>query len=430
MTSGRADADESILRRAAWRIGMQTAAAVSIVVIGLAAIAVLVVLGSQHEANDRLINMDIARADDVTDPPAGVWLVIQHDGHQVATADLPAGLPDQAQIDAVASDRVTRLADFTAAHQEYRVKTTATSDGRVIQLLLDLTTDNAERDRLLAAFAVSGIAGLPLSAAIGFWLARRAVAPLAAALALQRRFVADAGHELRTPLTLLSTRAQLVQRALGVTMASPDVDGLVADARHLADILDELLLAAGPRDRPADELVRLPELVSQATDSARPRADELGLALTCHTLGEPSPVLGARAGLRRALTALLDNAIRHADGEVRVTVRSIGRDTVVDVADDGPGIAPDMESRMFERFVTSPSDVKPGVRRRYGLGLALVSEVAARHGGSVSVVRTGRSGATLRLRLPAAPRPNRRDDKPAQPRAAKVATPDDQQASG
>jgi two-component system OmpR family sensor kinase len=405
MTGDRADADESILRRAAWRIGLQTAAAVAIVVIGLGAIAVLVVLGSQHQANDRLINMDIARADDVTDPPAGVWLVIQRDGHQVATADLPPGLPDQAQIDAVAADDVTRQIDLTAAHRQYRVKTTATTDGRVIQLLLDLTADHAERDRLLAAFAISGIAGLPLSAGIGFWLARRAVAPLAAALALQRRFVADAGHELRTPLTLLSTRAQLVRRALGVAAVSPHVDGLVADARHLADILDELLLAADPRDRPADELVGLPELVSQATDSARPRADELGVTLTCQTLGEPSPVLGARAGLRRAFTALLDNAIRHADGEVRVTVRSIGRDMVVDVADDGPGIAPDIESRMFERFATSPSDAKPGMRRRYGLGLALVSEVAARHAGSVSVIDAQRPGATLRLRLPAAPRP-------------------------
>jgi signal transduction histidine kinase len=361
------------------------------------------VLGSQHEANDRLINMDIARADDVTDPPAGVWLVLRQGGHQVATADLPPGLPDQAQLDAVAVDRVTRLADFTAAGREYRVKTAARPDGGVIQLLLDLSADDAQRDRLLAAFAVSGIAGLPLSAGVGFWLARRAVAPLAAALALQRRFVADAGHELRTPLTLLSTRAQLVQRALGPAAASPDVDGLVADAHHLADILDELLLAADPRGRPDDEPVHLPELVGQATDSARPRAAELGVTLTWHTEGEPAPVLGARAGLHRALTALLDNAIRHAGGEVVVTVGANGPDTVVDVADDGPGIAPDMESRMFERFATSPSDTRPGARRRYGLGLALVSEVATRHGGSVSVLHTGRAGTTLRLRLPTAP---------------------------
>jgi two-component system OmpR family sensor kinase len=405
MTSGRASADEQILRRTAWRIGLQTAAAVAIVVIGLAAVAVLVVLGSQHQANDQLINMDAARADDVTDPPAGVWLVIRRDGHQVETPGLPPGLPDQRQIDAVTADRVTRSADVTVGRQEYRVRTTVMPNGSVLQLLLDLSADRAERDRLLTAFAVSGIAGLPLSAGVGCWQARRAVAPLATALALQRRFVADAGHELRTPLTLLSTRAQLIQRTLSVASASSDVDGLVADARHLADILDELLLAADPRDRPAAELVRLPELVGQATDSARPLADGLGVTLACETTGEPAPVLGAHAGLRRALTALLDNAIRHADSEVLVTVGSIGRDVVVDVADDGPGIAPDVESTMFERFATSPSDARPGVRRRYGLGLALVSEVAARHGGSVSVVHTGRSGATLRLRLPSAPGP-------------------------
>ncbi len=430
MTSGRAGADEWILRRTAWRIGLQTAVSVAIVVVGLAAVAVLVVLGSQHQADDRLINMDIARVDDVTDPPAGVWLVIEQHGHQVATADLPPGLPDQPQIDAVLVDRVTRLVDLTAGQREYRVKTAAMPNGSVIQLLLDLTADHAERDRLLAAFAVSGIAGLPLSAGIGFWLARRSVAPLAAALALQRRFVADAGHELRTPLTLLSTRAQLVRRVLGVATNTSDLDALVADARHLADILDDLLLAADPRDQPANELVRLPGLVGQAMDSARPLADELGVTLTCETVGEPSPVLAARAALRRAMTALLDNAIRHADGEVLVTVSSTGRDMVVDVADDGPGIAPDIESTMFQRFATSPSDALPGVRRRYGLGLALVSEVAARHSGSLSVVHTGRSGATLRLRLPAAPRPDRRDGTPPQPLAAEVATRDGDDHAG
>ena len=108
--------------------------------------------------------------------------------------------------------------------------------------------------------------------------------------------------------------------------------------------------------------------------------------------------------MRRAVTALLDNAIRHAASEVRVTTSAVGGEVVVDVADDGPGIAPELASTVFTRFATSRDEDSPGGRRRYGLGLALVSDIAARHGGSVSVLDNGHPGATMRIRLPARPR--------------------------
>jgi signal transduction histidine kinase len=227
---------------------------------------------------------------------------------------------------------------------------------------------------------------------------------MAEALALQRRFVADAGHELRTPLTLLSTRAQLVRRLLtqdtDPDLVRSDVDGLVRDAHHLADILDDLLLAADPRESAGGELVQLAVVAAQAVDSARPLAEERGVTLECVVRTEPPRVVGAPASLRRAVIALLDNAIRHAGGSVRLTVGVGGHDAVVDVTDDGPGLDPDLVPTLFARFATSPTGSRPGGRRRYGLGLALVSEIVARHGGSVTVVDTGRPGATFRLRLP------------------------------
>jgi two-component system OmpR family sensor kinase len=275
----------------------------------------------------------------------------------------------------------------------------------VIQALLDLSADHAERDRLVEACLICGAVGLLVSVAVGAWLGRRAVAPLTEALTLQRRFVADAGHELRTPLTLLSTRAQLVSQdlAAGVdaTSMKSDVDGLVADARHLTDILDDLLVAADPRET-QDDVVVLPALVAQIVESGRPSAEKLGVVLTWTSEDQPPLVHGNRASLRRAVTALLDNAVRHADAAVEVSIRQLGRDVVVDVVDDGPGIAPDVRTTLFDRFTSSKSDEAAGApSRRYGLGLALVSEVATQHGGAVSVVDTGRRGATLRLRLPA-----------------------------
>jgi signal transduction histidine kinase len=165
-----------------------------------------------------------------------------------------------------------------------------------------------------------------------------------------------------------------------------------------------MLLAADPRETAADELVKLPMVVAEAVESARPLAQERGVRLSVGVVAEPPPVAGGRAALRRAVTALLDNAIRHAAGEVRVSTSSAGGDVLVDVADDGPGVAPEMASTLFTRFATSRAADDPGVRRRYGLGLALVSDIAARHGGSVSVLQDGQPGATMRIRLPARPR--------------------------
>jgi two-component system OmpR family sensor kinase len=397
--------DELTLRWATWRISRQIAAAVTVVVFGLVAVAFLVVLHSQHQADDQLLDRAIAEADDVTDPPAGVWLVIRHGAGRIATPGMPGGLPDLGAIDRVAAGGTAMTTDFTAHGREYRVRTQLMGAGEVIQALLDLSADRAERDRLVEACLICGAVGLLVSVVVGAWLGRRAVAPLTEALTLQRRFVADAGHELRTPLTLLSTRAQLVSQDLeaGVdaTSMKSDVDGLVADARHLADILDDLLVAADPRET-QDVVVVLPALVAQIVESGRPSVEKLGVVLTWTSEDQPPPVRGNRASLRRAVTALLDNAVRHADAAVEVSIRQLGRDVVVDVVDDGPGIAPDVRTTLFDRFTSSKSDEAAGApSRRYGLGLALVSEVAAQHGGAVSVVDTGRRGATLRLRLPA-----------------------------
>lgn len=407
MTSLAGAGDDAMLRRATRRISLEIAAVVTVVVFGLVAVAFVVVHDSQRDANKQLLSTAIAEADDVTDPPVGMWLVIRHGTVQEETRGMPAGLPDQRMLNDARAGRSTGATHVTSHGREYLIQTVAMAHGRVVQGLLDLTADHAEQALLVEACLVCGLVGLVVSVGVGMGLGHRAVAPLTEALALQRRFVADASHELRTPLTLLSTRAQLVNRCLKIdtdkTLMASDVEGLVADARHLADILDDLLVAADPRGVTGDDIVTLPDLVAQIVESLRPLAEQRGVMVTCVSDDRLPPVVGNRPSLRRAVTALLDNATRHAGTSVRVSVRRLGKDVLVDVADDGPGIAPATRTTMFERFAGSASDDGSGTRH-YGLGLALVSEVAGKHGGSVSVVDTGRAGATLRLRLPASRR--------------------------
>ncbi|WP_084532410.1 sensor histidine kinase [Nocardia miyunensis] len=398
MRRRRADsADARLIRGTMLRIGLQSAAAVLVTVVLLSAAAILVVLHTQHDDQNTLLGTAIAQADDVTDPPAGTWLVLRRDGRTQASPGLPPGLPDHEALDQVQVDGISRTADIHAHLREYRVRTERHSD-EVVQAAMDLSQAHRERSRLVEALLVTGGAGLVLAALTGAWVARRAVTPLVGALALQRRFVADAGHELRTPLTLLSTRAQMLRRRLRGHPAEPDVDGLVTDASQLAAILDDLLLAADPRQEVPRQPVDLTELLREAVAAAQPTAEEKGVQLDL--ADQPVRVRGFDAGLRRAINALLDNGIRHAHSLVEVTLQRHGHQVRIDVTDDGPGIDAEILPTLFTRFASAPTETAPGQRRRYGLGLSLVSEIAARHGGSVSARNGGHGGATLSMQLP------------------------------
>ena len=196
----------------------------------------------------------------------------------------------------------------------------------------------------------------------------------------ERRFLADASHELRTPLTALLGNVDYLARH------GPDghvLDEVVADARRLARLADDLLAlsreeAAG---RPS-ELVRLDEL-ARAAASGRVRADAPG----------PVTVRADRAALERALANLIRNAELYGPpgGAIEVTAEQEDGLARLSVADEGAGLAPEDAELAFGRFWRGAHG-EPGS----GLGLAIVRATAERHGG-----RAYASGARFTIELPA-----------------------------
>lgn len=223
------------------------------------------------------------------------------------------------------------------------------------------------------------------------------LARLERAIDRQHRFVADASHELRSPLTGL--RAQLE-----VALCHPqDEDwpqvarAALADADRLQRIIGDLLaLARLDADTlPAREPV---ELGRFAEEEARRRPRRVPVQVSADA-GE-TLVIGDRVHLGRLLTNLLDNAARHAESEVRIVVSSDDDEAVVEIIDDGEGIAPADRERVFQRFTR----LSAGQRRDAGgtgLGLPIARDIATAHGGSL-VVGDSPRGARLVLRLPRA----------------------------
>jgi len=229
------------------------------------------------------------------------------------------------------------------------------------------------------------------------------LARLDAAFAAQRQFVADASHELRNPLAIIRTNVDV---ALADPHPSPD------DLRHtiivvkrasdrMARLVDDLL-ALARRQEPTfeHEPVDLGAAVAEASDDfvvpAAARRIVLDRAITPGVV-----VVGDRDALKRAVANLLENAVRLAPegSRIRLAVGSEGDGAWIAVADEGPGIAPEDQEHVFDRFWRADK-ARSRADGGTGLGLAIVRQIAESHGGRVRLHSKVGVGSSFVLWLP------------------------------
>lgn len=266
--------------------------------------------------------------------------------------------------------------------------------------------DDGEIDPLVLATAVLL---LPV-AAVSSWLwSGRAVRPVARSLTLQRHLIEETSHELRTPLSILTTNAEVL-----LADPAPTLDGYrrglersAEVAARMGRVIETLLVDARGRTRVIDrDPVDLVRLVRTAVDTHGPVAAGAGVAIEVVATGSVRAKVDPPT-VERAVSNLVANGVRHgpAGSTVVVEVASIDADRVeISVTDRGPGIAPEDQAAIFERYWRGqpaageddqPNEGADGA----GLGLAIVRQVAVAHGGSVSVESPVADGRGTRLRL-------------------------------
>jgi signal transduction histidine kinase len=313
------------------------------------------------------------------------------------------------------------------------------SAASVVVVGQSLDDRNVALSGLVTSFAVGGPLAILLASAIGYALATAGMAPVeamrrrAAGVSLtagerlplpaahdevrrlgetlndmldrlrrsferERRFVADASHELRTPVAVLKTE---LEGALRTGAYGPPVrDALVAaveECDHLAQLAEDLLTIARAGEghlpvrrealaaRPVLEGVR-ERFADRAGQRDRRIRIEGAVDLKVHA---------DRMRLHQALGNLVDNALRHGEGDVVLSARRAAGGVELDASDDGPGFEPAIAGRAFERFARGD---EARTRGGTGLGLAIVRAVAEAHGGRATIVPAG--GATVRIWLP------------------------------
>jgi two-component system sensor histidine kinase MprB len=359
-----------------------------------------------------------------------------------ATQDRPFAIPLKSGPElAVAQDKSqSSIRTLRVAGVEYRVAAVQSGPGEAIVLARSMAETTMTLEHLGVVLLSVGVAGIALAAIAGLIVARTGLRPverlttateniartgeltpidihsddelgrlassfmsmlvaLDVSRSRQRQLVADAGHELRTPLTSLRTNLDLLAQsdAAGERGLSPtERQALLVDVRaqveELSGLVSDLVeLARDEAPTATFEDVDLSAVTERAVERVRRRGTDVRFDVQLGSW----VVHGEASTLERAVTNLLDNAVKWSPPGGRVRVRlADGRLTV---EDDGPGIADADLPRVFDRFYRSTNArAMPGS----GLGLAIVRQAAERHAGSVSAGRASSGGTLMVLDLP------------------------------
>ena len=220
---------------------------------------------------------------------------------------------------------------------------------------------------------------------------------LEAGQAAQRRFVSDASHELRSPLATITAALELAHGRPELLDGTLIDESLLPEAHRMGRLVEDLLVLAR-----SDEQFELRKEVDVDLEDIMYAEAERVRAITGLTVSTEIHhvrVTGDPRALGRLARNMVDNAIRHADHEIRLECTRTRDHVEIVVADDGPGVPADERRRIFDRFVRLDS---PRARAAggAGLGLAIVAQIAEAHHGSVEVTESQSGGAQFVLRLP------------------------------
>jgi two-component system, OmpR family, sensor histidine kinase MprB len=365
--------------------------------------------------------------------------LVQANGEVVRPADPAIRLPVSPEARAVAAgEHDAFFADDRPDGTHVRVYTAAVESGGAIQVARALEDTDQTLNELALILAAVTLGGVALAAGLGYIVSRAALAPVArlsdaaeqvaathdlsqridpgggdelgrlavtfnsmletleASLAAQRQLVADASHELRTPLTSLRTNIEVLAGSEGLADVQRQrlLDDVVGELGELTALVGDLVdLARGVEARDGTPArLRLDRLVATAVERAQARSPSTRFRLET----EPCTVKAVDAALERAVSNLLDNAVKWSPpgGPVEVLVSTDGE---VSVRDHGPGIDSADLPYVFDRFYRSTAARHlPGS----GLGLAIVRQIVEADGGTVTAEQAPGGGAVLRLRLP------------------------------
>jgi len=328
---------------------------------------------------------------------------------------------------------------------DFREVTQFTPNGRCVLVGTSLTPLREEMRTLAATLVVLGLGIVVVGFAVGWWLASRALRPIAeisraaqdlaagdlsqrinpseteselgqlatvlnstftrldAAFAKQRQFTSDAAHELRTPVSVILTQTQsTLNKERSPAEYRESLEACQRAAQRMKKLVESLLelarLDAG-QPNTTQESVNLARCAEEGVSLIRPLAEDRKVRFQLDLAA--ATCLGNADQLALVITNLLANAVHYNrdGGEAIVSTRSEPDAAILTVADTGLGIAPEHLPNIFDRFYRADT-ARTSSQGRTGLGLAITKSIVEAHGGTIEVTSTPGTGTTFVVRLP------------------------------
>lgn len=276
----------------------------------------------------------------------------------------------------------------------------------VLQIRLDPNISQAilvnARDILIDRFVTIDFIIMFSIIILGFLLTEKTLAPIKENMLKQKRFIADASHELRTPTAVVISGLEVAlnNKKLDFSTAKKTLESSLEEMRDFSKLSNNLL-DISKYDTLAHvefETIRIDELVKSVVEKDKNLAANKEIKIEAKINSE-ALVWGNRVELARMFYNLLDNAIKytHSNGTIEITDKIVLNKYVLNINDNGVGIAKDIIDKIFDPFFrgNSSSNVKGA-----GLGLTLVKKIIERHNGTISIKSQENKGTNVTISLP------------------------------
>lgn len=267
------------------------------------------------------------------------------------------------------------------------------NDPKVHIIFLDWQEKLTSLKNFAVISAVMGAIGLGATFLIVLWLSKRAIRPVVLSAKKQQQFITDASHELKTPLSAISVNMEVLGMEVGenewitstneqIGMLRKLVDQLICTAR-----LDEEASLYGEKQE-----LDFSELVTDAATCFTPMAEAAGRTIEAN-VPEGITLLGNEELLRRMLSVLCDNAVKHASGEGSIVLSLSAKPKTITLRIQNPwphATDSTIYERMFDRFYKAdPARSKDSIRNGFGVGLSIARKAAQWHGGTIKAGPVG-----------------------------------------
>jgi signal transduction histidine kinase len=349
----------------------------------------------------------------------GPWAVLDTTGAILARS---AGGGTEFPVITLIDPTATRPSAQTVliGRTEFRVVTTPIRhpqdpNGKVlgyVQVAGRLDVRDAQRQNLFGSLVLVALLSLGGALVMALLIARRALAPIAAAAARERALVASASHELRTPASVILSSAEILEREGLVKPAGLELlRGIAAESERLGRLSADLLTLSsrqtnaegGERMVTVDlQPINLDDVGREVIERAGPLVKRVGLGLRANIGRKRLTIAGDTDRLIQLVLGLVENAIRHSPASGSITIGTSVAEgfATIWVDDEGPGVPLSERERIFEPFYRGAG--QPRSHGGAGLGLAIARSIATAHNGTIAAETAVGGGARMIVRIPLA----------------------------